>query len=153
MNFKGRLYMWSCEGVKYLKSCENHGVCAQDSDRKSPLQKHEELDKERDHFMSALLPTRTYFFQSECSGAAFCKGWEHWMFASENSATYQEKFAASLEGQQRLKHFMLWAPEYIVRVFLQEYESLQASNKSCYFLSTEKRNTWWSKAKNKFEFK
>ena len=44
-NFKGQLYMWSCEGVKYLKSCDNHGVCAQDSDRKSPLQKHEELDK------------------------------------------------------------------------------------------------------------
>jgi hypothetical protein len=47
---------------------------------------------------------------------------------------------------------MLQAPQYTTRVFSQEQESFQASNKSCFFLLTEKRNKWWHKSKNKLEF-
>jgi hypothetical protein len=74
------------------------------------------------------------------------------MIAAENSAVDQEKTVSSLEGQWRCQQFMLQAPQYIVRVFLQEQESSQVENKFCYFLPNKKRNNW-CKVENKFEFK
>ena len=47
----------------------------------------------------------------------------------------------------------MWAAQYNGRVVLQDQERWQASNKSCYFLSTEERNNWWIKVENKFELK
>ena len=75
------------------------------------------------------------------------------MIAAENTAVIKEKIVSSPERHQRLQQFMQPAHKYITRVFLEEQKNLQASNKSCYLLSVEKRNKWQIKIKSEFEFK